>query len=567
MLREAYEDRARHLDDAAVNARLVLVLNRDARPVQFEEKPWRDVVVGDIVRVMNRSEFPADLFLLSSTGDQGMCYIDTCNLDGETNLKIRSAISATSRFSSSKSLSLINGCIEYDAPNNRLYNFTGTLTLEQKKYAVDNESILLRGGSSFLISRLSSVHFDVFALSAFAGSILRNTDWIHGFVLYTGEQSKIMMNSRGSRNKRSNMEHTINRLLLLIGVFFILFCIISSLLYDGWTSNNQKVWYLPYVIGITTNEKLTNFFVYVLVPFSFTSVFVSAVYFDNASRYFILYNNFIPISLYVTIEVVKVAQAKLMGSDINMYHPDSDTPMVARTSNLNEELGQIEYIFSDKTGTLTRNQMEFRKCAIAGCVYGYGTTEVGLAAAKRRAGASAVTKEDEQVVPEHVRLERMKRSHVNFDSSFTFDDRRLIERLQGGHESSPKIREFLVALATCQTVVPEKSPATGKIVYQSESPDEGALVFAAQCFGFFFKIRKANFITVEEFDIGDQEYEVLNVNKFNSKRKRMSIVLRRPNGSIVLYCKGADSVMMQRVHSGTTSDQVRQPFHSSAMLQ
>jgi hypothetical protein len=71
------------------------------------------------------------------------------------------------------------------------------------------------------------------------------------------------MNSRGSRKKRSNIEHTINRLLALIGVFFILFCIISSLLYDGWTSSNQKVWYLPYVIGISTGEKLANFFVYV----------------------------------------------------------------------------------------------------------------------------------------------------------------------------------------------------------------------------------------------------------------------------------------------------------------
>ncbi len=289
-----------------------------------------------------------------------------------------------------------------------------------------------------------------------------------------------------------------------------------------------------------------------------TTICVILTYFlISFCSYFILYNNFIPISLYVTIEVVKVAQAKLMGHDINMYHADSDTPMVARTSNLNEELGQIEYIFSDKTGTLTRNQMEFRKCAIAGCVYGYGTTEVGLAAAKRRAGPGVVTKEAEQNVPEYIRLERMERSHINFDPSFTFDDRRLVERLQGGHESSPKIREFLVALATCQTVVPEKSSSTGKITYQAESPDEGALVFAAQCFGFFFKVRKANFITVEEFDVGDQEYEVLNVNKFNSKRKRMSTVLRRPNGSIVLYCKGADSVMMQRVQSSAANDQVR----------
>ena len=94
---------------------------------------------------------------------------------------------------------------------------------------------------------------------------MRNTDWIHGFVLYTGEQSKIMMNSRSSRNKRSNMEHTINRLLLLIAAFFLLFCVISSLLYNTWTNNNQGVWYLPYVIGISTAEKVKNFFVCVLM--------------------------------------------------------------------------------------------------------------------------------------------------------------------------------------------------------------------------------------------------------------------------------------------------------------
>jgi phospholipid-transporting ATPase len=155
MMREAFEDRVRHVDDAAVNSRSVLVLNTSSRPVQFEEKAWQDVVVGDIVRVMNRSEFPADLFLLSSTGDQGMCYIDTCNLDGETNLKIRSALFATNKFTSSKSLSLLNGSIEYDAPNNRLYNFTGTLTLDQKKFAVNNDSILLRGHTSAFISQSS----------------------------------------------------------------------------------------------------------------------------------------------------------------------------------------------------------------------------------------------------------------------------------------------------------------------------------------------------------------------------------------------------------------------------
>ena len=97
----------------------------------------------------------------------------------------------------------------------------------------------------------------------------------------------------------------------------------------------------------------------------------------------LLLNNFIPISLYVSMEIAKTIQGLQMNWDIEMYHPETDTPALTRTTNLNEELGQIQYIFSDKTGTLTQNVMEFRKCFIAGVSYGFGTTEIGLAAAAR----------------------------------------------------------------------------------------------------------------------------------------------------------------------------------------
>lgn len=62
-------------------------------------------------------------------------------------------------------------------------------------------------------------------------------------------------------------------------------------------------------------------------------------------------------------------QAIFINMDVEMYHAESDTPAMARTSNLNEELGQVKYIFSDKTGTLTRNVMEFKKCAVGNHVY------------------------------------------------------------------------------------------------------------------------------------------------------------------------------------------------------
>lgn len=89
----------------------------------------------------------------------------------------------------------------------------------------------------------------------------------------------------------------------------------------------------------------------------------------NLLTFIILYNNLIPISLQVTLELVRFIQAIFINLDIDMYHEESNTPAMARTSNLNEELGMVKYIFSDKTGTLTRNVMEFKKCSVAGTIY------------------------------------------------------------------------------------------------------------------------------------------------------------------------------------------------------
>jgi len=89
----------------------------------------------------------------------------------------------------------------------------------------------------------------------------------------------------------------------------------------------------------------------------------------NLLTFIILFNNLIPISLQVTLEVVRFVQATFINMDIEMYHPETDTPAMARTSNLNEELGIVKYIFTDKTGTLTKNVMEFKRCSVGGRLY------------------------------------------------------------------------------------------------------------------------------------------------------------------------------------------------------
>lgn len=223
----------------------------------------------------------------------------------------------------------------------------------------------------------------------------------------------------------------------------------------------------------------------------------------NLLTFIILYNNLIPISLPVTLEVVKFFQAIFINWDLDMYYEENDTPANARTSNLNEELGAIRYIFSDKTGTLTRNEMEFRKCSIAGVQYGN-----------------------------------------NNENEEHFDDPE-IQTALGRNDIN--VEDFFMLLAICHTAVPEKVE-DGGIEYQASSPDEKALVLAAKKEGFQFKTRTPEYVEVEVATKSEiVRYEVLHVLEFTSTRKRMSVIVKTPEGKLKLMVKGADNVIFERL--------------------
>jgi phospholipid-transporting ATPase len=220
--------------------------------------------------------------------------------------------------------------------------------------------------------------------------------------------------------------------------------------------------------------------------------------------------------LFVTIELVKYVQAFLINVDLDMYYADTDTPAVCRTSSLVEELGQIEYIFSDKTGTLTCNMMQFRQASIGGIQYG------------------------EQV------SEDRKARVIDGVEDGVFDFNRLKENLHG--PNAQVIEEFLTLLATCHTVIPERNDEKPTdIKYQAASPDEGALVEGAAMLGYKFTTRRPKSVSVNIDLEGEKEYQVLNICEFNSTRKRMSAILRCPDGKIRIYCKGADTFILERL--------------------
>jgi len=498
LTKEAFEDYARHKSDNEVNNRPAHVLRNGA----WTEVKWRDIVVGDIVKCISEHEFPADLVLLASSEDQGMCYIETANLDGETNLKIRQALEATSHLLTPEQLSAIDAYVEYEKPNDQLYNFDGALHVRSdafsgkyEKVSVDIQNVLLRGCT------------------------LRNTPFIYGFVVFTGKQTKLRMNANNVPMKRSDLEKSVNRAILLIFVTEFIICTLGMIFHYLFNEANKDTYYLP----LQGRDAVT-------------------VWLGGWITFLILFNNFVPISLYVSLEFLKFTLAKYVNTDLDMYYAPNDMPALARTSNIMEDLGQIEYIFSDKTGTLTRNEMEFRKCYIDRTQYGFGTTEIGLAAAQRKNDASGAGSIDSE------KYQNKERAQFHPDPKLEFDDIRLREAAEDPtNPNHERVHRFLINLSVCHTVIPEADKVNeGEIIYQAASPDEEALVKAARAIGYRFLTRTSKHITISVFG-KEYKYEILCVNEFNSTRKRMSVICKTPEGKIMLMTKGADTVIFERL--------------------
>ncbi|ETN39572.1 uncharacterized protein HMPREF1541_05798 [Cyphellophora europaea CBS 101466] len=466
--KEAWEDYQRRLADRGLNYSKTRILKNG----DFAETKWINVKVGDIVRVQSEEPFPADLVLLASSEPEGLCYVETANLDGETNLKIKQAIPETAHLVSPSELSRLSGRIKSEQPNSSLYTYEATIasniSSSEKELPLNPEQLLLRGAT------------------------LRNTPWIHGVVVFTGHESKLMRNATATPIKRTDVERMLNlQIIMLIGILLVLSAIstIGDLIVRG--SWGRDAFYLELGDYSTVEQ-----------------------FFLDMCTYWVLYSNLVPLSLFVTVEIVKTVTALLIGSDLDMYHAETDTAAVCRTSSLVEELGQIEYIFSDKTGTLTCNMMQFRQCSIGGIMYA-------------------------DAVPED------RRASGPDDYDGIHDFKQLIQNQQG-HETSSAAQHFLTLLATCHTVIPERTDEKAEIKYQASSPDEAALVEGAVQLGYKFVARKPRSVLIEVHG-EEQEYTLLAVCEFNSTRKRMSTIYRCPDGKVRIYTKGADTVILERL--------------------
>ncbi|XP_078113349.1 phospholipid-transporting ATPase ID isoform X1 [Sander vitreus] len=477
-VKDATDDYFRHKSDQQVNNRQSQVLIRGS----MQSEKWMNIRVGNIIKLENNQFVAADILLLCSSESYGLCYIETAELDGETNLKVRQSLTVTSDMGDITKLMDFDGEVICEPPNNKLDRFTGTLYWRDNKYPLDNENMLLRG------------------------CVLRNTEWCFGMVIFAGLQTKLMQNCGGTKFKRTSIDKLMNTLVLWIFAFLICMGVILAIgntIWESWIGRNFQV-FLPWN------------------AFQSSAVFSGFLTFWS---YIIILNTVVPISLYVSVEVLRLGHSYFINWDRRMYCSRTDTAAEARTTTLNEELGQVEFIFSDKTGTLTQNIMVFSKCSINGQMYGDVYDEF-----KQRVEITEKT------------------ACVDFsfnalcDKRFKFYDGSLVEALK---LEDPAAQEFFRLLALCHTVMPEEK-SEGNLVYQAQSPDEGALVTAARNFGFVFRSRTPETITLCEMGRA-VTYQLLAILDFNNVRKRMSVIVRNPQGQIKLYSKGADSIIFERL--------------------
>jgi magnesium-transporting ATPase (P-type) len=589
MLVEGLDDRAKHIGDREENNRAVERL--DWASGALIKSKWGELIPGDVVVVNDRESFPADLVLLygAANEERNQCYIETAGIDGETNLKIKDVPAALNKLILERvGATLADPATPRFGHAERAAVAAELAGLARGTYEYEQPNVFLQFNGSFAPAKqgLAKVPLE-FKNLVLRGSSLRNTRFVMGLVAYAGHETKLAMSRKPSPTKFSRIDQLINSAMFaLLAVYLCLVVLAVGLLY--LTPSTGNFWYFAFT-ETTTAYKLPG-----VVAFFFT--------------FAILFSSFIPIPMVLLNEILNKYFQDRVNDDLSMYHAETDTPARCRTASLTAEVGQLTHFFSDKTGTLTRNEMKLVGLWVQGRMYGFKPAPVGVAgsasasasgvgaaaapaaaaAASDRAhlalkgGPRRLSEEDQEDSEDSDQQDPEREGGRPAAASSWHDDDQASEPGGGesvvdvpqtdifrdvlallgadknGGKASPaaaakerrKALDLIVFLAVCHTVILDRDEETDTVTFNAESPDEEAFVKGAGVLGVQLVAASNGEVTITVPGGAAVTYKVLAVNPFSSARKRMSLVVQRENGTLAVMMKGADNKMLERLASG-----------------